>query len=298
MNHLKFKKYKQFIIAAVLLLSAGAATAQEYRLPQGEFSVYLKGPFSKLKADLGENGESTNRFGAGFGLQYSRYFTPHLSLSGALEYQSYRSKIILQEFTDSYSLTDAEGDNMVFRSSANSYRERQSVDMLNIPIRVQWETIGKSRNLFAATGIQIGLPISANYKGTAYGLKTSGYFPEWDAELTSPTFMGFGNWGTQQSGKEKLKLKPSYSWLFELGFKQQLQEMRAFYVSAYVELGLNNLAKSTDEQQALIGYNTENPTTFNYSSVINSSPKAGSSNYVNKVTTQGFGIKMRYAFSW
>ena len=60
MNHLKFKKYKQFIIAAVLLLSAGAATAQEYRLPQGEFSVYLKGPFSKLKADMGENGERNN----------------------------------------------------------------------------------------------------------------------------------------------------------------------------------------------------------------------------------------------
>ena len=170
--------------------------------------------------------------------------------------------------------------------------------MLNIPLRIQWETIGKSTNLFASTGIQIGLPLYANYKGTAYGLKTSGYFPQWNAELTSPTFMGFGNWGTQQSSKEKLKLKPSYSFLFELGFKQQLQAMRYFYVSAYVELGLNDLAKKSDSQQALIGYNTEKPTAFNYSSVIYSSPQADGNNYAQKITTQGFGIKMRYAFSW
>ena len=105
MSHLKFNRYKQFFIAAVLLLSAGAATAQEYRLPQGEFSIYLKGPFSTLKTKMVDNGESTDRFGAGFGLQYSRYFSANWSVSGALEYQSYRSKIILQDFVDGYSLT-------------------------------------------------------------------------------------------------------------------------------------------------------------------------------------------------
>ncbi len=297
MNHFKFNQYKQILIAALLLLSAGTATAQYYQLPKGEFSVYLKGLNSKLNIDMGEYGDSDTRYGAGVGLQYSYYILPGWSFSGALEYQSYRSETILDNFADSYGLSDAEGDDMIFRSSASVYHERQTVGMLNIPLRLQWESKAESTKLFAATGIQLGLPLAANYKATAFGLKTSGYFPQWNAELTSPRFMGFGSWGTQHSGKEKLELKSSYSLLFEFGFKQQLQATRHLYVSAYVELGLNDLAKASDPQ-ALIGYDVNNPTDFNYASVIYSSPQATGDNYTHKVTSQSFGFKMRYAFSW
>lgn len=297
MNHFKFNQYKQILIAAFLLLSAGTATAQYYQLPKGELSVYLKGLNSKLNIDMGEYGDSDTRFGAGFGVQYSYYLSRGLSLSGALEYQSYRSETILDNLTDSYSLSDAEGDNMTFRSSANVFHERQSVGMLNIPLRIQWETKGHSRRLFTATGIQLGMPLAANYKVTSFGLETSGYFPQWDAHLTSPRFMGFGSWETHHSGKEKLKLKNSYSFLFELGLKQQLKAFHHLYVSAYVELGLNDLTKGS-YQQALIGYNVDNPTAFNYTSVIYGSSQVGGYNYVNKVSSQSFGVRMRYAFSW
>jgi hypothetical protein len=297
MNHFKFNQYKQVLIAALLLLSAGTATAQYYQLPKGELSFYLKGLNSKLNIDMGENGDSDTRFGAGVGVQYNYYIARGLSFSGALEYQSYRSETILDNFNDSYNLSDSEGDDMIFRSSANVYHERQSVGMLNIPLRIQWETKGHSRRLFTATGIQLGLPLAANYKATAFGLETSGYFPQWDALLTSPRFMGFGNWDTKHSGKEKLKLKNSYSFLFELGMKQQLKEFHNLYVSVYVELGLNDLTKTSDPQ-ALIGYNVNSPIDFQHGSVIYSSPQAAGNNYAGKVSSQSFGFKMRYAFSW
>ena len=297
MNHFKFNQYKQILIAALLLIFAGTARAQYYQLPKGELSFYLKGLNSKLNIDMGENGDSDTRFGAGFGVQYNYYIARGVSFSGALEYQSYRSETILDNFADSYGLRDAEGDDMIFRNSANVYHERQSVGMLNIPLLIQWETKGHSRKLFTATGIQLGLPLAANYKATAFDLETSGYFPQWDAHLTSPRFMGFGSWETKHSGKEKLKLKSSYSFLFELGLKQQLKEFRHLYVSAYVELGLNDLTKGSDPQ-ALIGYNLDNPTDFHHASVIYSSPQATGNDYVNKVTSQSFGFRMRYSFSW
>lgn len=297
MNHFKFNQYKQVLIAVFLLLSAGTATAQYYQLPKGEVSVYLKGLNSQLSIDMRETADSDTRFGAGAGVQYSYYISRNWSLSGALEYQSYRSETILDNFADSYSVSDAEGDNMIFRSSADVYHERQSVGMLNIPLRIQWETTGYSTRLFAASGIQLGLPLAANYKATAFGLETSGYFPQWDALLTSPRFMGFGSWSTKHSGKEKLKLKNSYSVLFELGIKQQLKAFRHLYVSAYVELGLNDLAKASDPQ-ALMGYNVDSPIDFQHGSVIYSSPQAAGNNYAGKVSSQSFGFKMRYAFSW
>ncbi|MGQ7870677.1 outer membrane beta-barrel protein [Sunxiuqinia sp. sy24] len=298
MNHFKFNQYKPILIAAILLLAAGTAKAQYYQLPKGELSVYLKGLNSKLNIDMGENGDSDTRYGAGFGVQYNYYFARSWSFSGALEYQSYRSKTTLDNFTDSYSLSDAEGDDMIFRSSASVYQEWQSVGMLNIPLRIQWETKGHSTKLFSATGIQLGLPLVANYTATAFGLETSGYFPQWDAHLTSPRFMGFGSWKAHNSGKEKLKLKTSYSFLFELGIKRELKAFRHLYVSAYVELGLNDLVKGNNPQAPLIGYDVNNPTEFQYASLIYSSPQTVGDNYVHKVTSQSFGFRMRYAFSW
>lgn len=306
MNLLKFNTYKQYILAAVLLLSAGAAAAQQdqeqdQELPQlskNQWAVYLKGPFSKLKIDMGPNGDSKNGFGVGVGLQYNRYLTQQWSLSGGLEFQPYHSDIHLNNFSDAYGLTDAEGDDMEFRAAADRYHEEQTAGMLNIPIRVQWETAPAPRQLFAATGVQLGIPLYANYSGTYNELETSGYFPQWDAELTSPEFMGFGQWGTQRTGQEKLKLKTSYSLLFELGVKQQLQENRAIYLSAYYELGLNDLTKSANGQQALINYNIDDPTAFEYASVIDSAPGATGSNYARKLKTRSFGLKLICAFGW
>ncbi|PTN09036.1 outer membrane beta-barrel protein [Mangrovibacterium marinum] len=298
MKKVKINRYKQLVIAALLLLSARAATAQEYRLPEGELSVYLKGPYANLNVDMNGAGDNNSRFGAGLGVQYSRYLNPTWSVSAALEYQSYRAKTVLEGIADAYSLTDLEGDNMVFRTSASTYREWQSAGMLNVPLRIQWENNAPGAHLFAAAGLQLGFPVRARYKATAYGLETSGYFPQWDAELTSPRFMGFGSWGTQQSNKQKLKLKTSYSMLLELGFKQQLRSMRNLYVSAYLELGLNDIAKTNNNQQPLINYDPAKPTQFGYASLLNSSQQTTGTRYTGKVKTQGFGVKMRYAFSW
>ncbi|KOH42809.1 hypothetical protein [Sunxiuqinia dokdonensis] len=142
MNRFKFNPYQQVLIAIFLLLSAGSATAQYYQLPKGELSVYLKGVNSKLHIDMRETADSDTRFGAGAGIQYSYYLSRNWSVSGALEYQSYRSETLIDNFADSYSVSDAEGDNMIFRTSADVYHERQSVGMLNIPLRIQWETTG------------------------------------------------------------------------------------------------------------------------------------------------------------
>ncbi|KJF43259.1 hypothetical protein [Draconibacterium sediminis] len=296
MNIIKLKRYKQILIATLLLFSMVKSGAQDSQIPQGELSFYLKEVNSMLHVELFDNGSGETCFGAG--VQYNYYVTRGLSFSGGLEYQPYRSKIILDDFTDSYSLIDSEGDDMIFRSSANLYRERHTVRMLNIPLLVQWETKGLSTSFFTATGIQLGIPLAANYKATVDGLETAGYFPQWDALLTSPRFMGFGEWDTQQSGKEKLKLKSSYSFLFELGIKQRLKnEFRHLYVSVYLELGLNDL-KNEKNQQTLISYNVENPTDFHFSSVIYSYSQASGYNYVNKIKSQSVGFRIRYSFGW
>lgn len=307
----KMKNIKlNIVFAAMLLLSAWAATAQadaEQEINNqpkksyqalNEFSVYAKGPFSTLNFDLGVNGTNNTRYGVGLGIQYSRYISQSWSLSAGLEYQSYRSEALLPYFSDQYNLVDNEGDPMVFQAKASSIREWQNFNMLNIPLKVQVETKIKETWFYLAAGFQVGIPIETKYKSTVYNLETSGYFPQWDALLEDPAFMGFGSWGTVNTGKQKLDIENSYSLLLDFGFKGHLKAKRDFYIGAYAELGLNNLGKENDIPVSLVDYTVGDPASFQINSVVNSSPGRTGESFSEKFRTQSLGVKFRYAFSW
>ena len=289
--------FHRFIVCAVLFLVTGAATAKTDSIQVKEISVYAKGAFNYLDYKLSQKGERNSRYGAGIGIQYARYLDQNWSVSAGLEYQYYRSETLLPDFSDAYATSDAEGDNFEFRSSAGSYREWQWISMLNIPLKIQYETKGVQNRLYASAGIQLGIPVKSKYKATAYGLKTTGYYPQWDALLRDPRFMGFGTWGTVQSRKQKLDSRSSCSLLLELGYKQLLKAKRNLYVGVYADLGLNTLNKKSGNPSALIAYNAAKPTEFQMNSVLNSAPQANGTLYADKLKTTGFGVKLRYAFS-
>lgn len=291
-------QYKLTYLTLILLLSFGAVTAQNETGKEQEFSVYGKGIFNSLKYDLPDWGDRNNGYGAGLGLQYSLYLKSRWSVSAGLEYQQYRSEALLSGFNDHYQTTDTEGADFDFYSSAGTYKEKQWIDMVNIPVMLRYETPTPWTNslIYGGFGLQLGIPVASKYKATAENLKTSGYFPQWDAMIDNPAFMGFGSWGTVKSRKQKLDIRNSYSLLFELGFKQQLNEKQNLYLSFYADLGLNQLTKENKPSSALVEYNVDNPTEFQFNPLFYSAPQAQEEAYVTKPKITGFGIKIQYAF--
>lgn len=293
-NRLNF--YKHIVLSCILLLSAGIITAQQSASQRKEISVYImKGGVSSLKYDMDMDEEQDGRWGGGLGVQYALYLSSNWSVSAGAEYQQYHSETTFSDFEGYYSTTDSEGDDFEFRSSASSYQEKQMLDMLNIPLRIQYETTGKSTRFFASTGIQWGIPVQTKYKVIATDLKTAGYYAQYDALLESPAFIGFGNWGTVVKDDQKLDIKNSFSLLFELGIKQQVKENEDLYIGLYAELGLNKLNKERNPSKELISYNTENPTEFQFESITSGSPGGQGKVYADKLKTIGFGLKIRYA---
>lgn len=291
-------QYRLIYLALILLLSFGTVTAQNETGKDQEFSIYGKGIFNSLKYGLPDGADLNNGNGAGLGLQYSLYLTSRWSASAGLEYQQYRSEARLSDFNDHYQTTDAEGADFNFYFSADTYREKQWVDMVNIPLMLLYEApaLGTNSLIFGGIGFQLGIPVTSKYKATAENLKTSGYFPQWDAMIDNPAFMGFGSWGTMNSSKQKLNIRNNYSLLLELGFKQQLNEKRNLYLSFYADLGLNQLTKANHSSSALVEYKVDNPTEFQFNPLFYSSPQAQGETYATKPKIQGFGIKIRYAF--
>lgn len=288
-------RYKSILFAGMLLPSRRTATAQGVaeEKKQHELSVYGKGALHSLNYRLTGDAKQNSRYGAGLVVRYARYLTSNWSVSAGLEYQLYRSEAVLYGFNGSYAAVDAEGDAFEFRSSAGTYREWQWVNMVNIPLQVQYEAL-----FYGSAGFQMGIPFLSKYKATASGLNTSAYYQQWDATLEAPRFMGFGSWGTVQSGKQELGLRNSYSVLLEVGLKQRVTEKRALYIGLYAELGLNNLAKKDIPASGLIGYDTDNPEGFRFSPVFYAAPTSGGEAYASGVKARALGLKLRYAFNW
>nr|WP_321357887.1 outer membrane beta-barrel protein [uncultured Draconibacterium sp.] len=294
------KRYKFIFLSIILLLFFGAVTAQEKTKNKQELSVYGKGILNSLKYDFAEGADITRGAGGGLGIQYCLYMSKKWSISLGLGYEQYHSKVFLSGFTDHYQTSDMEGADFDFYSTVDSYEEKQSVAMLNLPILFRYETSmpWDNTSIYGAVGFQLGIPFSSKYNSIAKDLTTSGYFQEWDVMLDNPAFMGFGSWGTIEDNNQKLDFRSSYSLLFELGFKHELDGNSNIYIGYYADLGLNQLAKESTTLTSLIEYDADNPTEFKFNPLFYSAPQAQGEAYVAKPKIMGFGMKIQYAFQF
>lgn len=297
MNTCKLNRYKYSLLFLVISLFGMGLKAQEVKLPDSEISVYVKGPFSTLRFNTNDLVNSNSRYGMGFGLQYGYYLNQNWSISAGLDYQAYRSELLLGAVTDSYLSTDVEGDDFEFRYSTSSYREWENLSLFSVPVRVQYETAGNELRIYASAGLSVGFPVSASYKSKVVDLQTAGYYPQWDALLHGPKFMGFGSWGNVSSGKRDLDIKTNYAFLFETGIKQKLGGRSSFYAGFFADIPLTSINKKSNNAVPLIGYNTEQPDQLIFNPVVNASPGAGGTAYADKLQALAVGIKFRFAFS-
>lgn len=300
MNKDKLSWYKLVLLLIGIALCCGLGVhAQEVLIPPSEVSFYVKAPYSKVSYDLGDAGENRNRFGVGVGVQYAHYFNIHWSVSGGVEFQTYRSQAVMGAFSDSYPTTDIEGDNFDFQYQISSYQERQNLALINIPIRVQYdEMLSENFTFYGSAGVSVGFPVAGKYKARAFGLNTAGYYEQWDALLTSPKFMGFGTWGNQQIGKQDLDPKASFALLLETGLKHKIAVGHSLYFGLFVDIPLNDINKSGNNSVPLVEYDPYNPTKFIYNSVIEAAPGAEGAKYADKINAFAFGVKLRYAFDF
>ncbi|SHF54036.1 Outer membrane protein beta-barrel domain-containing protein [Mariniphaga anaerophila] len=288
--------YITICLAALCFFCLVENAAAQSSVAKNELSVYVQGGSSFLNYSSEMGGEREMGFGIGGGIQYAVYLDSSWSVSIGAGLQQYHSKNGFSDLDVSYATTDTEGDPFEYMITMETLNEDQWVYMLNIPVRIQYETLGEKTRFFGAAGFQWGVPLSSRFQSRATNLETSGYYPEWDAVLESPLFAGFGNWNELSGEKEDLELKHSYGLQFELGIKQMFGENQRIYAGVYADLGLNDLKKTGIEKTRLVGYNNDDPGQPNLGTVIYAAHE--NRNFVKKVSMRGFGIRLRYAFTW
>jgi len=279
----------------VILLAMLSITVQSFGQSNHEFSLYLEGSFSKLDYEVLQQ-KSRLENGFGFGARYGYYLSENWSIATGVGLQYLEGSIYLPAVEGAYQTRDLEGDEFEFRYRAGDFSENQHAYFLNVPLQIQYETSGATR-FYAAAGVKAGIIVEAEYESKLASLTTSGYYPQYDVELTDPEFAGFGEFRAKNSTRSQLDLKTSYILNLESGVKFMLENEKSLYLGAFLDYGLNDIQPDASRER-LIGYNSQYPVAFPFDSLLSSQRDMNSEKYINEVRTLAFGLKLQYGFQF
>ncbi|MEE1898213.1 outer membrane beta-barrel protein [Flavobacterium rakeshii] len=245
-----------------------------------EIAITAGGPGSSLNYGV-EGADVSQSPGFNFGIEYTYNFNNNFGISLGTEFQHFKSEVKAFAISGNYQTTDFEMESFEFRYSMRSFKEEQTVGFINIPIMFVYQN--QEYDFYVRAGAKIGLPLSGKFK-SGYNLYTSGYYPQYNAELFDPAFMGFGEFNNVQANGD-LNIKPTYIASVELGIKQSVGKSN-LYIGFYLDYGLNDIA---DKKNRLADYTVnDSGAGFKYNSVLNTE-------YVDEIKTMAFGVKLRYS---
>ena len=264
-----------------LWLACPTANAQE-KSKSSELSFTVGGVASYLDYKV-EGADVSQGIGFNLSLDYTYFFSDYFGISTGAEFQRFNAKTKGTNLEGAYETTDFEQEAFEFRYSLRRFEEEQKVNFLNIPLMLVFRN--EEAGIYARVGAKVGLPISGKFNGS-YNLSTSGYYPQYNAELFDPAFMGFGEFDNIRAERDEVELKPSYIAAFEFGIMHRIGNGN-FYSGLYLDYGLNDIA---DKKTAPVAYTVmSNGAGFTHNSIMNSE-QAG------EIRTMSFGVKLRYSF--
>lgn len=207
------------------------------------FSVQAGGGLHHLKYTP-SNGEEKAGAGFSFDANYGYFLGKHVGIITGLGIQSLKSTATISSQT-SISDTDADGDSYQFRTSYNNWKENQSSLMLSTPIGVAFRgDWTKKVSWYASAGARVFMPIQSKYKVEGGSIVTSGFYPQWNVELTDMPQHGFTTVEGNIDGDATLKT--SFGAFMNAGAAFKLNERLNLIAGVYGNYGFTSATDKAD----------------------------------------------------
>ncbi len=237
------KKWAHIIILA-LFANPGYLTAQSI-----DYEFLLWGGGGAAGLYYTPAGGTTNiRMGFQGGLGYAYFPHEQWSIVTGLEVASYNTAAAMFDnvVMASPAVDNVTGELFEWRVRTTGYEERQTAYMLNVPLKLQFQTARKKTklNFYVQAGIKVGFPQSTHYSVSAKTLETSGYFPLGGKEIKNTPGDGFGTL-TDWRQEGIFTLRTSYSATAEAGVKYDLPKDIRIYLGIYFDYGYNNVRRES-----------------------------------------------------
>ena len=268
------------ITALALFGGIGPATAQEW-------NVEASGFFNHQNF---ENALSSEGYSIGVG--YSQYLSRNWSIGLEVLFSQNQFKYSARPQGGSFTATDMDGDPFEFRYTSNFYHETDKWNSIQIPLTIQFETKGKTR-WYVRAGALFNLLLKNGTSRTILGdLKTSGYYPQWDAILSAPEYAGFGDFG-YINRKRDIKFENNIFGVLESGLKWKIgsQKRQSIYLGAFLNIALTDMSPKNVTYGRLMEYTGDIKQPLDYRDVWHQEDLKN-----KKLQDYVFGIRLRYGF--
>lgn len=232
----------------------------------------------KAKSYLVQGDGSGYTFNAG----YDYYFTPSMSIKTGIGIQTFSGLSTLNLSTATPAI-DQLNRSYEFRSVFTNWQEKQNVVFINIPVAYQYRyRLNPYCGLIGSAGLKLSIPIASTYESTGNGsFMTTGYYSQWDTEVSDVPEYGFGTYTTVPKGHSPINVYCSAT--ADLGGFVKVAEKTDLYVGFYLDYGLNSIKKSSTKDL----YQTDGV----YNGVF-------SSNISTKIFPTAMGIKVGINLCW
>ncbi|MDR2362782.1 MAG: outer membrane beta-barrel protein [Prevotellaceae bacterium] len=290
------KKIILLVIALLGYITASSQTTHELAFFGGTGLSALTYTPTKGKASM--------EIGGQFGVHYYLYLTPHWGIGSGLGLTFYNAHFSAGSFTDHYDTQDMDRKNFEFRMEMTRYDERQRATFLEIPIMARFRTTG-ARQICAAAGVKIGIPLQFGYQTDKLNAATSGFYAYDNVVFGKPedgtafTYMGFSSSPPYTLDATDGKLNATVSWILaaEAGVNWVYSPQFMFYTGLYIDYGLNSLIED-DPTAAMVEYNAASPQNYIINSVLTSkyATENGRKAFIDKVSTLSLGLKIAFVF--
>ena len=226
---------KKQIILVLGLLIVGALPAQE----KGSYIDFnVGGGLHNLSYSL-LNGTEKTQAGYTLNAGYTYFFTSNWGIHTGLGIQTFNSMSTLNYLSNTQDI-DADGQTYQFKANYTNYQEKQQAILIDIPLAIQYRfPINEKIGLLASIGAMMALPVKSSFKTFGGGLVTTGYYSQWNVELSDMPQHGFSTMTNSFTGNTTLKT--SYMGIADLGGLFKLSQRLDLYVGGYVNYGLNNV---------------------------------------------------------
>ncbi len=275
-----------YIIVAAALLATGVQ-AQD-NLNSNYLGFNLGGGLNSILYKP-VDGVHSNGLGFGAGLQYAHFFGKHFGFGLGAQYATYNATAVYDsEIRGELTVHPDNGRQYIPIAKYNNWRERQTMNVLSIPLEIMYRTnLGEKCLLMLGVGAQYDMTVGANYAGDG-SYETQGYFPSTNVTYNDLPEYGFSIYPNDRSGKIDVN-KNGVSVIADLGVDYMLSNNWGLYVGLYGSYGLTNLYDTKDAANELLI--TVGNGDIEYNSTL-------ASDRVDAYNLLGLGVKVGINFGW
>jgi OmpA-OmpF porin, OOP family len=235
-----------------------------------------------------QNGHDKLLPGGSLGLDYTFRLGNQLGLLTGIMGGIYRTQATFPDgLIFNYNQVDDEGSAFQYSLKTIGYKEMQRFFAASIPLLLQYHTAGAGTQWWINAGGKVFFPFNPSTQISAKQLLLSGYYPNYNLEVSNLPQHGFGtlnNWKTSAT----TELKPTAALSAATGFSILLSANTRLYAGVYADYGLTEMK----EKNGSLPFATYNPTGLNgvqANGVLNM-PNAGKAGLIS------FGVQVKLGF--